>query len=205
LSEGATSVFANVSFVGFSAIGLPVALTLMGVAMAIWLPDSQSSRVAWMAAFVLVGAAAVAFAALDRRLSEATASGGTQFPVVSALYGSGMDPKGKFPLVITNPGTQPIYDVTVLVFQAMDFPANGRTLSLGTLYPFPSDFMRRLNLEVPIGSYTIHINTKGTPQGFYERLDLVAQENGEIRQHYYVCKPPIGYVCKKEDRIMDTQ
>jgi hypothetical protein len=28
---------------------------------------------------------------------------------------------------------------------------HGRTLSVGTLYPMPNDFMRRLDLDVPLG------------------------------------------------------
>jgi hypothetical protein len=126
---------------------------------------------------------------------------GVEFAFVSALYGPGMDPKGKFPLIITNPGDKPLYDVKILIFQAMDFPANGRTISLGTLYPFPSDFMRRLNLEVPLDGYNITINTKATPEGFSEHLYLT-QENGTIHQSYYVCRPPHGYVCRKEERLM---
>ena len=114
-----------------------------------------------------------------------------------------MDPNGRFPLAVTNPSDKSLYDVTILVFRAIDFPANGRTISLGTLYPFPNDFMRRLDLEVPLGSYAIEMRTKANPQGFSEHLDLT-QENGDIRQHYYVCRPPHGYVCRKEDRLMDT-
>ena len=107
--------------------------------------------------------------------------------------------------MITNPGDKSLYDVSVLIFQALEFPANGRTISAGTLYPMPNDFMRRLGLDVPLGSYAIKIRTKANPNGFSEHLDLVVEDNGQIRQHYYVCRPSrVGYVCPKEERIMDT-
>jgi hypothetical protein len=127
----------------------------------------------------LVGAIAVVAGIVDRHQMAEEARGGEQFPFVSALYGPGMDPKGKFPLVVTNPSDQPLYDVTVLIFPALDFPANGRTIVLGTL--FPNDFMRRLDLDLPLGGSAIQIRTKATPGGFFEHLELRPQ-SGEVRQ-----------------------
>lgn len=189
-------------FIGPISLAAPIILAIMGAAMAIWLPESKRGRTLWIAAFIVVGAVAFWTAYVDRRNAEITLRGGDQVPVVTALYGPGMDPKGRFALLITNGGSEPIYDVTVHVVGAMDFSANGPTLTLGTLYPFPSDFMRRLGMDVPLGAYAIHINTKAQPQGFYERFELT-QDNGVIRQHWYICRPPNGRVCKKEDRILE--
>jgi hypothetical protein len=166
-------------------------------------PKTKLGRAVWIASFVVVGGIAVGASLIDREQMIEEGRGGQQFPVVSVLYGPGMDPNGKFPLVITNPSGKPVYDVTILIFQALDFAANGRTIVLGTLYPFPNDFMRRLDLDVPLGAYAVQIRTKAHPEGFSEHLEL-RQDNGTIHESYYVCRPPHGYVCSKENRLMDS-
>lgn len=191
------------SFVGFGEIATPIVLAIMGAAIAIWLPETKRARTIWIASFVLVGAVAVFAAIRDREEANEETFGGKHFAAVSVLFDSEMDPKGKFPLVITNLGNKSLYDVTLLIFPATDFPSNGLTITIGTLNPFPNDFMRRLNLDVPLRSYAIQIRTKATPDGFSEHLELT-QKNGAIHQSYYVCRPGIGYVCREKDRLMDT-
>jgi hypothetical protein len=97
--------------------------------------------------------------------------------------------------VVTNPGELPLYDVTLLIWKPNDFPANGRTMSIGTLQPY--ELFRRLNLEIPLDSYIVDIRTRATPFGFFESLKIT-EINGQIHQSYYVRR--IG----SDQKLMDA-
>jgi hypothetical protein len=68
--------------------------------------------------------------------------GGDQFFAVSVLYGPGMDPKGKFPLAVSNSQDVPIYDAAFAITRRGDFFQNGIEFSVGTIYPH--DILRRV-------------------------------------------------------------
>jgi hypothetical protein len=107
----------------------------------------------------------------------------------------GADPKGKFPLVVSNFADLPLYDVTILISRRNGFPT-GVTIPLGTLHP--KQMFRRLNLDVPLDDYVIEIRTKAVPYGFFERLTLT-ETDGQFHQSYYVRRTG------SDKRLMDVQ
>jgi hypothetical protein len=134
----------------FFVLATPMILAVMGAFVAVRPPKTKSERALWIVLFIAFAGVGVFAGTVDREQANEETRGGRQFPFVSALPGP-----GKFPLLITNWTDKSIYDVTVLIFSALDFPTNGRIISVGTLYPVPNDFMRRLDFEVPLGAYAV--------------------------------------------------
>jgi hypothetical protein len=185
------SITANLTVV------LPIVLAIMGGAIAVWPPNSTRWRVASIASFAVIGAATIIAGYKDRRQTTKDLLGGDQFPFVSALYGPGMDPKGVFPLVVTNPSDLPLHDVTILIFPRNGSPANRHTVSIPTLHPH--QFMRGIDLSVPLDDYVMDIRTRAAPNGFFERLILKLDEKGDVHQSYYVRR--VG----SNEKLMDAQ
>jgi hypothetical protein len=155
-----------------------------GAALAISPPETLLWKILCFVAFVVVGGLAVIVNYVDRRNAAKQMLGGDEFCFVMALYTPGMDPKGRFPLVVTNPWDRPLYDVTILISARGGFPTDGRTVSVGTLHPH--QFMRELGLSIPLGDYVVDIRTRASPNGFFERLTLTVDDEGKISQRYYV-------------------
>ena len=96
---------------------------------------------------------------------------------------SRQDAKGDFPLVVTNPGDLPLYDVTLVIAKWSE-PFNEVTIPISVLPP-KETLPHRLNLDVPLDQYIILIHTRATPLGFFETLKLI-DNNGQLHQSYDV-------------------
>jgi hypothetical protein len=103
-----------------AAIGA-LLLTLMAMTMA-WLANRErlNRQLFWIAAILIVGVFTGFFSVFNQQLLH-DEMGGDHFCFVSALYGPGMDPRRNFPLVVTNPGDLPLYDVALLIWKPDDF------------------------------------------------------------------------------------
>lgn len=181
------------SFIGYLNIAMPVVLLVMGL-LASWVSYATWQRVGWTVAFIVAGAVAVFAGIRDRQQLSVENLGGDQFAAVSFLYGPGMDPRGKFPLAVSNAGDLPLYDVTIAITRQSDFFQNGEVHAIGTIYPH--EILRRLEFSLPVGGYKLEIHTKAGGW-FIESLSL-NEEDGNVRQHYYIRR--IG----SPTRLMDT-
>ena len=143
------------------SIAAPIVLALMGAIIVIWPPHNRW-RIACCALFLSAGALAVWAGIRDRQEQTIEAQGGDQFCFVSIL--SRQDAKGDFPLVVTNPGDLPLYDVTLVVAKSGN-PFNEITIPISVLPP-KETFPHRRNLDVPLDQYIILIYTRATPVEF---------------------------------------
>jgi hypothetical protein len=189
-----TQYVGDKSFFEALDIAMPVFLVVMGV-VASWSAAARWQRIAWTAGFVIVGLVAVTASDQVRKQARTENLGGDQFFAVSVLYGPGMDPKGKFPLAVSNSRDVPIYDAAFAITRRGDFYQNGIEFSVGTIYPH--DRLRRVNVAIPTGDYAIEMRTKAGGW-FFERLILTALDDGNFHQTYYIRR--IG----SDERLMDV-
>jgi hypothetical protein len=163
-------------------IALGAFLVLLGV-LAGWFANTTTQRVLWTIGLVVAGVIAVVATTEARKQTRIAILGGDHFYAVSFLYGPGMDPKGQFPLAISNFKAEPIYDATFVITKEGDFFQNGIVVSVGTL--FPTDILRRLPTQLPLGSYILDLHSKAGG-AFFEKLTLSQAADGNFHQSYYV-------------------
>jgi hypothetical protein len=167
--------------VEYLGIAMPVVLGFMGVVASLS-ATTRAQRTAWTIGFAVAGVIAVLAGVLDRKQMRVENLGGDQFFAVSFLFTAGMDPKGKFPLAVSNSGDTAIYDAAFVITKEGDFPQNGLEVSIGTIYP--REILRRVSAALPVGSYTVDIRSRAGGW-FFEKLNLVVSGDN-LHQSYYV-------------------